>query len=78
VKIELELTKTEEIYLTTCCIGRVADSAIKAVPANYEHMQDLFDLNDIVEPLRFKLADAIFRAKQELAKKEKDSGTLSV
>jgi hypothetical protein len=69
MKIEIELSRAEEIYLTTCCIGRVANSVIKAVPNNYEFMQDLLDLNYIVEPLRYKMADAIFRTKQDLAKR---------
>ena len=63
MKIEVELTKAEEIYLTSCSILRVVKSAIEAVPYDYEHMGDLHDLGDIMEPLRFNLADAIFRAK---------------
>ena len=63
MKIEIELTKEEEIYLTTCCIQRVMQTVIAAIDVDYEHLQDLFDLMDTMEPLRYKMADAIFRAK---------------
>ena len=69
MKIEVELTKAEEIYFTSCSILRVVKSAIEAVPHDYEHFGDLHDLGDIMEPLRFKLADAIVRAKQKEYKK---------
>jgi hypothetical protein len=63
VKIEIELTEEEAIYLSENCIGRVMNSVMKAVPANYEHYMDLEELSRIMEPLRFRLCDAIFRAR---------------
>ena len=63
IKVEIELTHTEVVYLTTCSIQRVTTSAIDAVPEEYEYMDDLCELGDIMEPLRYKLANAIFEAK---------------
>jgi hypothetical protein len=63
MKIEIELTKAEEIYLSTNCIQRVVTSAINGVPDNYEHLEDLFELSEVMEPLRMRLANAIFIAK---------------
>ena len=70
MKIEIELTKIEEIYLTTCCIQRVVNSVLKEVPYNYDHMQDLVELGDVMEPLRMKMVDAIFRARLSAAEKK--------
>lgn len=61
VTITIELTPDEVTYINTCCIGRVASSALKAVPEDYEHWEDLQELIDIVEPLRIRLNDAIFK-----------------
>lgn len=66
MKVTIELTKAEEIYITTCCIGRVMKSVVDVVPENYEFMQDLFDLGEIMEPLRYRLANAIFQAKVDM------------
>ena len=63
IKIEVELNKDEQTYISTCCIGRVISSVIEVVPEDYEHYEDLLVLRAIMEPLRFKLNDAIFRAK---------------
>jgi hypothetical protein len=63
MKIEVELSSAEVTYLSTCCIQRVMTSAINAVPDDYEYLQDLFDLSEVMEPLRMKLANAIFLAK---------------
>jgi hypothetical protein len=63
MKIEIELSEAECTYLSENCIQRVVDSAIRAVPEDYEYMQDLMDLSDYMEPLRFKLANAIFIAR---------------
>lgn len=68
MKIEIELTRAEEIYLTQNCITRVTNTAIGAVPDDYEYIQDLIDLGDVMEPLRYKLADAIFKARSTNAK----------
>jgi hypothetical protein len=65
MKIEIELSSSEVTYLTTCCIQRVMTSAINAVPADYEYLQDLFDLSEIMEPLRMKLVNSIFLAKMK-------------
>ena len=78
MKINIELTTTEVIYLSTNCISRVMTSAINAVPDDYEYLEDLFELKQVMEPLRMKLADAIFRAKMAESRKEleKQSGAL--
>jgi len=78
MKIDIELTTTEVIYLSTNCISRVMTSAINAVPDDYEYLEDLFELKQVMEPLRMKLADAIFRAKMAKSRKEleKQSGAL--
>jgi hypothetical protein len=63
VKIEVELTEAEQIYLSENCIQRVVNSALDAVPDDYEHVQDLIELGEYMEPLRMKLANAIFQAR---------------
>jgi hypothetical protein len=71
VKIEIELTEEEAIYLSENCIGRVMNSVMKAVPGDYEHFIDLEELNRIMEPLRMKLANAIFQARIDEVRKLK-------
>jgi hypothetical protein len=63
VKIEINLTEAECIYLSENCIQRVVNSALKAVPEDYEYIQDLIELGEYMEPLRMKLANAIFQAR---------------
>lgn len=65
MKIEIELTKLEELYISQNCIARVVKSAINELPTDYEYMEDMIELGEIMEPLRFKLNDAIFRAKMK-------------
>jgi len=67
LKIEIELTQEEVIYISTCCIQRVVNSAIDAVPDDYEFLQDLVDLGNIMEPLRNRLFNAIFVAKAKVS-----------
>jgi hypothetical protein len=71
MKITIELTQEEEIYLATNSLARVCASAIEAVPNDYEYMTDLEELRRIMEPLRFKLADAVFRVKLAEAQEKK-------
>jgi hypothetical protein len=73
MKVEIELTKLEELYIAQCCISRVIKSALEVLPNDYEFVLDMIDLSEIMEPVRFKLNDAIFRAKLEehRAKQEK-------
>lgn len=68
MKIEIELTKEEEVYISTCCIRRVVNSVMNAVPNDYEFMQDLIDLGDIMEPLRNRLFNALFQAQLDKEK----------
>lgn len=65
MKITIELTPKEQDYLASVCIQRVAISAIDAVPIGYEHIEALFELSEVLEPLRHKLNDAVFQAKME-------------
>lgn len=65
MKITIELTPREQDYLARVCVQRVMVSAIDAVPIGYEHIEDLFELSEVLEPLRHKLNDAVFQAKLE-------------
>jgi hypothetical protein len=65
VTITIELSPKEVEYISTCCIGRVASSAMDAVPPDYEYMDDLEELRDTVETLRYRMASKIFEARNK-------------
>jgi len=46
----------------------VAQSALRAVPEDYEYWEDLEELVTLVEPLRYRLANEIFKVRLELEK----------
>ncbi len=68
VTITITLTPVEVEYISTVCIGRVASSALEAVPFDYEYADDLEELNTTMETLRYRMASEIFKVRVELEK----------
>jgi hypothetical protein len=55
MKVEIELTKLEELYIKQCDLKRLANDVLSKVPSDFEFAPDLIDLSEILGPVLLKL-----------------------
>jgi hypothetical protein len=63
IRVTIELTPKEYKHLTNFCILRAIKSAAKAVPDDYDYLEELLEAGELYERLRNKLVEEIFRVK---------------